>query len=84
MKTAKQIIEKDGIMATRLCSHTKDADIINETKLKELSSQSKIFEAQDSSLGISKQLEQQTSLPTKLELKIGAQVSIVYFLYNNR
>lgn len=34
--TAKQKIEKDGILATRLCSHTKDADIINESKLQAL------------------------------------------------
>lgn len=34
--TAKRNIENDGILATRLCSHTKDADIINESKLRAL------------------------------------------------
>lgn len=75
LKTSTQTIERDGILATRLCSHTKDADIINETKLKELSGERRMFEAQDSVPGVSKQFEQQTSLPTKLELKIGAQVN---------
>lgn len=75
LKTASQTIERDGILATRLCSHTKDADVINDTKLKELSGASQVFEAQDSLPGSSKQFEQQTSVPTKLELKIGSQVS---------
>lgn len=74
MKTATQQIEKDGILATRLCSHTKDADVINETKLKDLPGAGVIFEAQDSIPGSSKQFEQQTSVPTTLELKVGAQV----------
>lgn len=75
LKTSTQTIEKDGILATRLCSHTKDADIINETKLKELSGESRFFEAQDSIIGSSIQFEQQTSVATKLELKVGAQVT---------
>lgn len=83
LKTATQNIEKDGILATRLCSHTKDADIINETKLKELSGESRNFEAQDSVPGSSKQFEQQTSVPTKLELKVGAQVCHDYSNFNN-
>lgn len=37
MATAKQKIETDGILATRLCSHTQDANIINESKLNALS-----------------------------------------------
>lgn len=75
--TAKQIIEQDGILATRLCSHTKDADIINETKLKALSGESQIFEAQDSVPGTTKQLDQQTPVPRILELKVGAQVMLL-------
>lgn len=37
MATSKQKIETDGILATRLCSHTQDANIINESKLNALS-----------------------------------------------
>lgn len=80
MKTSTQTIEKDGILATRLCSHTKDADVINETKLKELPGESRFFQAQDSQLGSSMQFEQQTSVPSKLELKIGAQVRYNIFV----
>ncbi|KAL1494333.1 hypothetical protein ABEB36_009948 [Hypothenemus hampei] len=76
-ETAKQNIEGDGILATRLCSHTKDADIINETKLKALEGQSKIFEAEDLIPGTTKQLDNQTPVPGRLELKIGAQVMLL-------
>lgn len=92
--TSKQKIEKDGILATRLCSHTKDADIINESKIRALegnvvyrvlidwqqlfiSGECKLFEAQDSVPGTSKQLDSQTSVPDRLELKIGAQVMLL-------
>ncbi|XP_050298703.1 ATP-dependent DNA helicase PIF1 [Anthonomus grandis grandis] len=75
--TSKQKIEGDGILATRLCSHTKDADIINESKLKALGGETKIFEAQDLVPGSSKQLDMQTTVPGKLELKIGAQVMLL-------
>lgn len=37
--TSKQKIETDGILATRLCSHTQDANIINESKLNALQSE---------------------------------------------
>ncbi|XP_060522866.1 ATP-dependent DNA helicase PIF1 [Cylas formicarius] len=77
LSTAKQKIEKDGILATRLCTHTKDADIINESKLKALDAQAKTYEAQDSVPGTTKQLDQQTSVPSRLELKVGAQVMLL-------
>ncbi|KAG5876122.1 hypothetical protein JTB14_036162 [Gonioctena quinquepunctata] len=76
-KTALQKIESDGILATRLCSHTNDADIINESKLKALPGESKVFECQDSVPGSTKQIDQQTSVPNRLELKIGAQVMLL-------
>lgn len=75
--TSNQKIEKDGILATRLCTHTADADIINESKLKDLDGDSKLFEAQDPAPGSTKQLNQQTPVPGKLELKIGAQVMLL-------
>lgn len=77
MATASQKIERDGILATRLCSHTKDADIINESKLQALTGECQVYEAQDSVAGSSKQMEQQTSMPTRLELRVGAQVMLL-------
>nr|XP_023015006.1 ATP-dependent DNA helicase PIF1 [Leptinotarsa decemlineata] len=76
-KTAKQKIERDGILATRLCSHTNDADIINGSKLKALSGESIVFESQDSLPGVTKQLDQQTPVSSRLELRIGAQVMLL-------
>ncbi|CAG9812444.1 unnamed protein product [Phaedon cochleariae] len=75
--TAKQKIERDGILATRLCSHTKDADIINESKLRALPGESRIFECQDLVPGSSRQLDYQTPVPNRLELRIGAQVMLL-------
>lgn len=75
--TAKQNIENDGILATRLCSHTKDADIINESKLRALTGESRLFEAEDATPGSTKQLNSQTPVPGRLELKIGAQVMLL-------
>lgn len=75
--TSSQKIERDGILATRLCSHTKDADLINESKLAALEGASKVYEAQDSVPGATKTLDMQTSVPSKLELKIGAQVMLL-------
>lgn len=73
--TSSQSIEKDGILATRLCSHTQDADLINESQLKALPGEVKVFEALDSNPAMGKMLDNQTTVPRKLELKIGAQVS---------
>lgn len=75
--TASQCIEKDGILATRLCSHTQDADLINEGKLKDLPGDIRIFEALDSNPASSKMLDNQTTVPRRLELKIGAQVMLL-------
>nr|CAH7752689.1 unnamed protein product [Callosobruchus chinensis] len=75
--TSKQAIERDGILATRLCSHTKDADIINESKLKALPGDSILFEAQDSVPGTTSMLDQQTPVSSKLVLKVGAQVMLL-------
>lgn len=75
--TAKQRIEKDGILATRLCSHTKDALMINESKLEGLSSAVKVFDADDSDKAFSKDLDRQISVPGKLTLKVGAQVMLL-------
>lgn len=68
--TAKQKIEKHGILATQLCSHTEDARIINESKLGALNEEKVIFLAEDSDPSQGKQLDQKTSFLSKLELKV--------------
>nr|XP_050850094.1 ATP-dependent DNA helicase PIF1 isoform X2 [Vespula vulgaris] len=75
--TAKQKIESNGILATRLCSHINEADEINNFQLNELKGATKIYTAQDSDEMMSKALDQQLPVPGKLTLKIGAQVMLV-------
>lgn len=77
MDTSKQKIEQDGILATRLCSQNVDADIINESKLKSLPGDSKIYTAKDNDPAYTRQLDSQTPVPGKLVLKIGAQVMLL-------
>lgn len=77
MATSKQKIEQNGILATRLCSHTDDANLINKTKLNELETEQMVFEAQDSDKTAAKQLDQQTPVGSRITLKIGTQVMLL-------
>ncbi|KAM3965684.1 pif1 DNA helicase [Aphomia sociella] len=74
--TARQKIESDGILATRLCSHTNDSKMINDSKLADLEGDEKIFSSQDSE-NATKMLDMQTVAPSKLILKVGAQVMLL-------
>ncbi|KOC66579.1 ATP-dependent DNA helicase PIF1 [Habropoda laboriosa] len=75
--TAKQKIENNGILATRLCSHVKEAEEINEFQLNELKGEQKIYMAQDSDQGMTTVLNQQLNVPSKLILKVGCQVMLL-------
>lgn len=77
LATSMQQIESNGILATQLCSHTNDANSINESCLRKLEGESKIFQAEDSDTSSSKQLDSQVPAPGRLELKIGAQVMLL-------
>ncbi|XP_013189823.1 ATP-dependent DNA helicase PIF1 [Amyelois transitella] len=74
--TARQKIESDGILATRLCSHTNDSKLINDSKLENLKGEEKVFSSQDSE-NSTKLLDMQTIAPSKLVLKVGAQVMLL-------
>ncbi|XP_022823015.1 ATP-dependent DNA helicase PIF1 [Spodoptera litura] len=74
--TSRQNIESDGILATRLCSHTNDSKMINDSKLSDLDGEEKIFTSQDSD-NATKLLDMQTIAPSKLLLKVGAQVMLL-------
>jgi len=76
-ETAKQKIESNGVLATRLCSHVKEADEINEFQLNELKGESKIYIALDSDSSMTYMLDQQLPIPGKLVLKVGAQVMLL-------
>ncbi|XP_053995462.1 ATP-dependent DNA helicase PIF1 [Hylaeus anthracinus] len=75
--TAKQKIENNGILATRLCSHVNEAEEINEFQLNELKGESKVFIAQDSDQSMTTTMNQQLNVPGKLTLKEGAQVMLL-------
>lgn len=77
LATSRQKIEANGILATQLCSHTKDANSINESKLDALTGETKTFEAQDSDINMKKLLDLQVPAPGTLVLKIGAQVMLL-------
>lgn len=81
-ETSKQKIEKNGILATRLCSHTGDANIINESKLNALNGEKQVYTAEDSDPHLAKQLDQQTPVPHKLELKVTISSSPRFSLKN--
>ncbi|XP_026473370.1 ATP-dependent DNA helicase PIF1 [Ctenocephalides felis] len=77
LETGKQVIEQDGILATRLCSHMNDANMINDNKLEQLKGEEQVYEAQDSDIASRKQLDLQTPVSYKLVLKVGAQVMLL-------
>lgn len=77
LATSRQQIESNGILATQLCSHTNDANSINESCLQKLEGDSKIFQAEDNDASSIKQLDSQVPAPGRLELKIGAQVMLL-------
>ncbi|XP_017047634.1 ATP-dependent DNA helicase PIF1 [Drosophila ficusphila] len=75
--TSKQKIEGNGILATQLCSHTNDANSINESKLENLDGDKVLFKAEDSDAGMTKTLDQQIQAPSQLYLKVNAQVMLL-------
>lgn len=77
LSTSDQRVEYEGIVATQLCSHTKDADLINQSKLARIEVEEKEFIATDSDPYSAKQLDSQVPAPGKLILKIGAQVMLL-------
>ncbi|XP_068084452.1 ATP-dependent DNA helicase PIF1 isoform X2 [Anabrus simplex] len=77
LATSKQKIDGAGILATRLCSHMQDVNLLNISKLEQLSGSEQTFSAVDSDLNASNQLDQQTPVPSSLKLKIGAQVMLM-------
>jgi len=74
LDTRHNKIEKDGVIATRLCTHKVDVEDLNVSSLKQLEGDSKIFQSTDSEEGYSSMLDTQCPVPAKLELKLGAQV----------
>ncbi|XP_071451511.1 ATP-dependent DNA helicase PIF1 [Hetaerina americana] len=75
--TLSNQLEEGGILATRLCSHTKDADQINQSRLVELQGEGKTFTALDSDIQLASYLDRATPVASELVLKVGSQVMLV-------
>uniref|UniRef100_A0A2H8TMV8 ATP-dependent DNA helicase PIF1 n=1 Tax=Melanaphis sacchari TaxID=742174 RepID=A0A2H8TMV8_9HEMI len=73
--TASNLLEQDGIVPTRLCCRTADAQLINQQKIFDLPGKVYKFEAFDS--GPTKTLDDHTPVAKSFVLKSGAQVMLL-------
>ncbi|NXF43138.1 PIF1 helicase, partial [Oceanites oceanicus] len=76
MQTAANRSERDGILATRLCTHKDDVEITNERCLQQLSGEVHTFEALDSDPMLVKLIDSQCPVGGRVEIKLGAQVML--------
>ncbi|XP_063452784.1 ATP-dependent DNA helicase PIF1 isoform X4 [Pan paniscus] len=75
--TASHKVGRDGIVATRLCTHQDDVALTNERRLQELPGKVHRFEAMDSNPELASTLDAQCPVSQLLQLKLGAQVMLV-------
>lgn len=73
--TEQQVIERQGIQATRLYTHKEDVEATNLREIAALRGMSKKYEAQDSDPHMSRTLDNLCPAASCIELKVGAQVS---------
>ncbi|XP_035027230.2 ATP-dependent DNA helicase PIF1 [Hippoglossus stenolepis] len=76
LKSAYHNIERDGILATRLCTHKDDVELTNENKLQQLPGSVRVFEALDSDPGLVKTIDVHSPVNRLIQLKVGAQVML--------
>ncbi|MBV95557.1 ATP-dependent DNA helicase PIF1, partial [Eschrichtius robustus] len=71
--TAAHRVGRDGIVATRLCTHQDDVALTNERQLQKLPGEVHSFEAMDSDPEQARTLDAQCPVSQLLQLKLGAQ-----------
>ncbi|XP_062285275.1 ATP-dependent DNA helicase PIF1 [Scomber scombrus] len=76
MGSAYHHIERDGILATRLCTHKDDVELTNENKLQQLPGSVRVFEALDSDPALVKTINAHSPVSRLIQLKVGAQVML--------
>ncbi|XP_030015525.1 ATP-dependent DNA helicase PIF1 [Sphaeramia orbicularis] len=76
MESAYRRIERDGILATRLCTHKDDVELTNENKLQQLPGVMHTFEALDSDPALVKIIDAHSPVNRVIHLKVGAQVML--------
>ncbi|CAM5136673.1 unnamed protein product [Eretmochelys imbricata] len=74
MQTATNRVERDGILATRLCTHRDDVELTNERRLQQLPGEMHSYEAVDSDPMLVKAIDAQCPVSRCIQLKPGAQV----------
>ncbi|XP_078528022.1 ATP-dependent DNA helicase PIF1-like [Lissotriton helveticus] len=75
-RTVTHRIERDGILATRLCTHKDDVEVTNESRLAQLPGEMRSFEALDSDPMLVKTINAQCPVGRLIQLKEGAQVML--------
>ncbi|XP_046930914.1 ATP-dependent DNA helicase PIF1 [Lynx rufus] len=75
--TASHKVGRDGIVATRLCTHQDDVALTNERRLQELPGEVHSFKAMDSDPQQARTLDAHCPVSQILQLKLGAQVMLV-------
>ncbi|MPC39219.1 ATP-dependent DNA helicase PIF1 [Portunus trituberculatus] len=75
-QTVNNCVERDGIKASRLCTHRDDVDHINSVHLNDLSGQERVFVSVDSDLEQQGVLDANTPVGRRLVLKVGCQVML--------
>ncbi|XP_040912193.1 ATP-dependent DNA helicase PIF1 [Toxotes jaculatrix] len=76
MESAYHHIERDGILATRLCTHKDDVELTNDSKLQQLPGSVRVFEALDSDPALVKTIDAHSPVSRLIQLKVGAQVML--------
>ncbi|XP_038128037.1 ATP-dependent DNA helicase PIF1 [Cyprinodon tularosa] len=76
LKSAYHQIERDGILATRLCTHKDDVELTNQNKLQQLPGTLRTFEALDSDPEQVKTIDAHSPVSRLIQLKVGAQVML--------
>jgi len=77
LKGTKANKSKEGIVPTKLCTHTEDVNMINKKELEKCEGEEKMFRAVDSDPGLSKFLEASTPVEGVVRLRVGAQVMLL-------
>ncbi|XP_061653801.1 ATP-dependent DNA helicase PIF1 isoform X2 [Phyllopteryx taeniolatus] len=74
--SAYRQIDRDGIVATRLCTHKDDVELTNDNKLQQLPGSARVFEALDSDPALVRTIDAHSPVSRLLHLKVGAQVML--------
>ncbi|KAM4721673.1 ATP-dependent DNA helicase PIF1 [Rhinophrynus dorsalis] len=74
--TGNHKIERDGILATRLCTHKDDVELTNERRLQQLPGETHCYDALDSDPMLVKTINSQCPVNQQIQLKKGAQVML--------